>query len=73
MRRERARVLREGRSESFESGAVSGVGVKRVLGAREEVGSRKLVSAVGTDLVRWKEGARWVVRKVGVAKSACGG
>lgn len=59
---ERASVDSEGRRASFESGAVRDVGVKGVSGAREEVGSRKDESAVGMDLVRWKVGARWVVR-----------
>lgn len=56
--------------ESFESGAVrEEVGMNGVLAAREAVGRRKELSALGTDLVRWKVGARWVVRKDGVAKS----
>lgn len=70
MRSERARVLRWGRRESFESGGVrERDGVKEVLGARVAVGSRKEVSTAETDLVRWKVGARCVARKEGVAKS----
>lgn len=72
MRRESASVERLYRTESFESGAHrDGEGAKAVLGARVAVATRKDVSAEGTDLVRWNVGARWVVRKDGVAKSFC--
>lgn len=72
MRRERARVLREGRMESLESGGVREEGWKAVLGARVAVGRRKEVSAEGMDLVRWNVGARWVAMKEGDAKSFWG-
>ena len=72
MRRESASVEREGRRASFESWEVRARGVKGVCGARSEVGRRKDESAVGMDFVRAKVGARWVVRKDGVAKSFWG-
>ncbi len=53
MRSESARVLKDGSTDSFESGAEKNlVGVNAVLGAREAVESRNEVMAVGTDLVR---------------------
>ena len=74
MRRERDKVLRVGRMASFESGGVrDGAGVKGALGVSVAVGRRKEISAAGTDFVRWKGGARCVVRKEGVAKSFCVG
>lgn len=72
MRRERDSVLNVGRIESFESGGVREVvGAKGALEASVAVGSRKEVIAEGTDFVRWKVGARCVVKKKGVAKSFC--
>jgi hypothetical protein len=69
MSRESARVEREGRRESFESGDVSeGKGANAVLGARVAVGRRKDERAPGMDFVRWYVGARWVVRKEADAK-----
>ena len=67
--RERARVEREGKTESFESGGVRHRGVTGAVGLRMEVGSRKDESALGMDFVRWNEGERWDVRKDEVAKS----
>ena len=72
MRRERDSVLNVGRIESFESGGVREVvGAKGALEASVAVGSRKEVIAEGTDDVRWKVGARCVVKKKRVAKSFC--
>jgi hypothetical protein len=55
-RRERARVGREGRRESLESGGARGVVDARASfedeGERMAVGRRKVVRAAGTDFVR---------------------
>jgi hypothetical protein len=73
MRRLRESVDKVGRRESLESGfARARDGVKGAFAASVAVGRRKVVNTVGMDFVRWKVGARWVVRKEGVAKSFCG-
>lgn len=53
MRRESARVLSEGRSESLESGAVRAEGVNTVFGASVAVGRRNEFNTDVTDFVRW--------------------